>query len=480
MHTAEKAGSRRILRLLYGTLVVLCAAFIGAAHWHELRSQRLEALDRLGTVAATLADQIPARHPSQLMEKYGSTGLIIRATQDARYFLVHEQLRKAALRNGLQAPLLVVAADERGRMVVIATSEGQPRFREPAAPWGADRLSPEAVRRMDDQWLLAAEPIIDERGIVNAQVLARMPVSQAEAGAYAALLRHIAVALLLFGLAGLILLRSVGQWVRQNEADRIALAARNLDISDSIAYAGRIQRALVPPASAYREFFDAAFIIDRPKDLVSGDFHWCHRVSPDVCFVAAADATGHGLPGAMMAAIGCSLLNEIVPAHAGKDPSEILGMLNTRVVTTLHQQGQRRGAGDGMDIALCRIDRAQREILFAGAFRPLFWLHDGQLSVINGDRQPVGGAHHELDRRFTCHRLAYAPGDRIYLFSDGYVDQFGGPERKRFMSDRLQQLLERNLSEPMDRQGELLEQAFLAWKGAEEQVDDVCLLGIAV
>jgi len=281
-------------------------------------------------------------------------------------------------------------------------------------------------------------------------------------------------------LAALVLFRSVGRWVQQTEADKLALASRNLDITDSITYAAKIQRALVPPPQAYRELFTDAFVIDRPKDLVSGDFHWCHRLNDDVCYIAAADATGHGLPGAMMAAIGCSLLNEIVPTNPDKDPAEILNLLNTRVVTTLHQQGQKRGAGDGMDIALCRIDRKQREILFAGAFRPLYWLHDGQLSIINGDRKPVGGAHLDLDRKYTSHRLAYSEGDRIYLFSDGYVDQLGGPEHKRFMTARLHQLIEANKSMPFDRQAQLLEQAFLDWKGAEEQVDDVCMLGIAV
>jgi serine phosphatase RsbU (regulator of sigma subunit) len=182
----------------------------------------------------------------------------------------------------------------------------------------------------------------------------------------------------------------------------------------------------------------------------------------------------------MLAAIGCSLLNEVVANHPQKDPAELLGILNTRLTTTLHQQGVSRGAGDGMDIALCRIDLQAREILFAGAMRPLYWLHQGQLTVINGDRKPIGGSQHELDRSFTCHRLAFTPGDRIYLFSDGYVDQFGGPDRKRFMSQRLHQLLADHRDLSMPQQAELLERAFDAWKGTEEQVDDVCMLGLAV
>lgn len=468
--------------ILFGTLLVLCAAVIAAAHWHEMKSQREEALDRLATIASGLADQIPARHASLLLEKYTSPGLIIKPTQDARYYVVHGQLRKAAARNGMESPLLLVTKDERGDLVIVATSEERPRFRASLdldAPL-RDLYETGGHAVVGDELNFLA-PLADEQtAMTTSAILARSPASAAMSAAYAALWRNIAIALLLFGLAALVLFRSVGRWVQQTEADKLALASRNLDITDSITYAAKIQRALVPPPQAYRELFTGAFVIDRPKDLVSGDFHWCHRLNDDVCIVASGDATGHGLPGAMMAAIGCSLLNEIVPMNADKDPAELLNLLNTRVVTTLHQQGQKRGAGDGMDIALCRIDRRQREILFAGAFRPLYWLHEGQLSIINGDRKPVGGSHQDLDRKYTCHRLVYSAGDRIYLFSDGYVDQLGGPEHKRFMTTRLHQLIEANKHMPLDHQAELLEKAFLDWKGAEEQVDDVCMLGIAV
>jgi len=480
---SPQTGSRRILLVLYSTLFVLCGAFLGVAHWYELKSQRKEAMDRLGAVAASLVDQIPARHAGLLLEKYPAPNLIIKPTQDARYYVVHEQLRKAAQRVDLEAPLLLAAKDEHGRLVIVATSEEKPRFREPLENGDVllTHYAQGARLGSGEAELMALEPL-REAGHTESEgvIIARMPRSQATAPAFAALWRNIAIALALFALTGLFLFRSVGRWVQQTEADKLALASRNLDITDSITYAAKIQRALVPPPSAYRELFTGAFVIDRPKDLVSGDFHWCHRLNGEVCYIAAADATGHGLPGAMMAAIGCSLLNEIVPANPEKDPAELLNLLNTRIVAMLHQQGQKRGAGDGMDIALCRIDRSQREILFAGAFRPLYWLHKGQLSIINGDRKPVGGAHLDLDRKYTCHRLAYAEGDRIYLFSDGYVDQLGGPDHKRFMTVRLQQLIAAHEAMPLERQADMLEQAFLDWKGAEEQVDDVCVLGIAV
>lgn len=480
----KQRTSRRILVILYGTLFVLCASLIAVAHVYELKGQREEAFERMGAIASGLADQIPAGHVTTLLEKYDSRGMLIKNTQDAWYYVMHDHLRKASERNELGSPAYVLAYDSlKQELQVVATSEDKPELRGAydgdAAPIMASYHDGAALASSTKE-LVVFTPLKNFNGSTTGIVLVRMDGDDAVAAAWSALWRNIIIALVLFAAAGFVLFRYVGRWVQESEADRLSLASRNVDITDSIAYAGKIQRALVPSPEVYNEIFDGSFVIDRPKDLVSGDFHWYHRTGPDSCFVAAGDSTGHGLPGAMMAAIGCSLLNEIVPQNAGKDPAELLSLLNTRLVLTLHQQGQRKGSGDGMDIALCHIDRKEREIVFAGAFRPLYWLHNGQLTVINGDRRPIGGAHHELDRRFTAHRLAYSPGDRIYLFSDGYVDQFGGPERKRFMTSRLHALLNENQQLPMDQQAALLDRAFLDWKGSEEQVDDVCLLGIAV
>jgi serine phosphatase RsbU (regulator of sigma subunit) len=283
-----------------------------------------------------------------------------------------------------------------------------------------------------------------------------------------------------FLVIGVFLFRSVGRLVQREEDARRSWQERHAGMADSIAYAGKIQGALIPRPERFREQFADFFVLNRPKDVVSGDFHWYHRISDDVCFVATADCTGHGLPGAMMAAIGCSLLNEVATQNPALDPAEVLALLSERMVHTMNQSGQRMGAGDGMDIALCRVDRTQRELLFAGALRPLYWMHEGQLTVINGDRKPIGGSQHQAHRKFSVHRIAYHPGDRIYLFSDGYVDQFGGPERKKFMPARLAELITANQHLPMALQSDALESAFLQWKGDNEQMDDVCVLGIAV
>lgn len=482
-----KRTKHKVLYAVYAVLFVLCIAVILIVHSGEQRARKAQGLAQLQSITSTLSDQLGATNLIALMERYDGRDMVIKNTQDARYYVLHERLRRSVEKNELTAPLELVAFDSLKKEIeVIVTSDGIPRFRH---RWEGDQG---ALRQHlahgghfisgkgEAQELIASDVVLDANGKPAGAVVARTRTSTFESASSTSLARNIGIAILLFGLAGFLLFRYVGNWLNLDEEAQDRLKERHEDISDSIAYAGKIQRSLVPSALVYDELFADSFVIDRPKDVVSGDFHWVHRIDANTCYVAAADCTGHGLPGAMMAAIGCSLLNEIVPLHAHKDPAEILAILHARMVATLNQQGKQRGAGDGMDVALCRVDRKANEILFAGAFRPLYWLHQGQLSVINGDRRPVGGSHQDTDRRFTVHRLSYTVGDRIYLFSDGYVDQFGGPERKRFMSSRLHELIMTNHHLPLKEQAAVLDRAFLDWKGAGDQVDDVCMLGLAV
>lgn len=488
MKSLTSSTSRKVLFALYGALLVLGAVVIAWQHAGQRKALQHEAHSRLGGITGTLAAQLEGGRVSTLLAKYDARGSIIRNTQDAWYYVLHDALRKSAEANALATPLLVVAYDSvKQELQVVVTSDDRPAFRAPytggantelIAQCGAPVAGP--GRAVAQGAILAFDALLDHRGRATGLVVASEPLAGLEAVALGRLWRNLAVAAIGYLLIGLLLFRSVGRWVREEEQQRSDWQQRHAGVTDSIAYAGKIQNALIPRPERYRELFDDFFVLNRPKDLVSGDFHWVHRINEHECFVAQADCTGHGLPGAMMAAIGCSLLNELVAQHPGADPATLLSLLNVRMVTTLQQSGQRRGAGDGMDIALCRIDRREREILFAGAFRPLYWMHDGQLTVINGDRRPIGGSHHDADRTFTVHRVAYHAGDRIYLFSDGYVDQFGGPDKRKFMTARFNDLLLEQRHVPLALQADRLEQAFLAWKGAHEQVDDVCVLGLAV
>lgn len=485
---APKTTSRKVLYTLYGTLIVLSVALIAWLHNGQLKSLESQAFARMGGVTGTLGSQLDGGRVARLLERYDSRGMLINSTQDAWYYVLHENLKKTAEANGLEEPLYILAFDKgKNELVIVVTSGDRPTLRDPfdggasasvIAYLTADRV--DAQRGIWGEDVAAFDAVRDSRGRVTGVVYTSSPRAALVSVANGRLLRNIAMCAVALLVIGLFLVRSVGRMVEREEAARDHWRQRHEGITDSIAYAGKIQGALVPRAEQFREMFPDHFVLNRPKDVVSGDFHWYHRLSEDVCLVAAADCTGHGLPGAMMAAIGCSLLNELVTQHPHKDPAELLGLLSERMVGALNQSGQRIGAGDGMDVALCRVDRRQRELLFAGAFRPLYWMHDGQLTVINGDRQPVGGSQHGDRRKFTVHRVAYHAGDRLYLFSDGYVDQFGGPERKKFMSARFNEMLASNHHLPMAEQAAVLDKTFLDWKGDNEQVDDICVVGLAV
>ena len=478
--------SRRVLLVLFGTLLLLGIGLIVWMHQGERRARLQEAASRQTGITATLAGQLDGGRVTRLLSTYADPGLIVRNTQDAWYYSLHDALKRTADAFQGDLDLLLLVPDSAQGLAILVTAD-EPAFRTAYTGRGrAALLAYLDAGRIDggmateEEQLITFSAVRDGRGRIVGLVSGSSGLAAVEHAVRAALYRKVGVLLAVFLIVGLVLFTSVGRWVRHQEAAHSDLQQRHAGITDSIAYAGKIQKALVPDPDRYAEVFADHFVLDRPKDVVSGDFHWFHRTGPDTCFVAAADCTGHGLPGAMMAAIGCSLLNEVAVNRPGNDPAELLAELNRRMLDVLHQEGRKPGAGDGMDVALCRIDRVKRELLFAGAFRPLYWMHDGQLTVINGDRRPIGGSQHEADRRFTVHRIAYHPGDRIYLFSDGYVDQFGGPDGRKFMTGRFNDLLLANQHLPLHDQLDVLDRALADWKGDGEQVDDVCVVGLEV
>jgi serine phosphatase RsbU (regulator of sigma subunit) len=252
---------------------------------------------------------------------------------------------------------------------------------------------------------------------------------------------------------------------------------KNDDITASMEYASKIQEALLPTKENAELFKDSFFIL-MPKDIVSGDFLWYSKVGSKVIF-AAADCTGHGVPGAFMSMIGNTFLHQIVNEEKVLQPSIILDQLRERVITALMQDGEDNARKDGMDMALCTLDIETRELQFAGANNPLYYTKGKEIVELKGDKQPVGYMP-ERSGPFTNHKIVLNEGDAIYIFSDGYPDQFGGPKGKKFKYKQLRELLLSNSQKPMLSQKELLISSFYDWKGDLEQIDDVCLIGVRV
>ena len=249
------------------------------------------------------------------------------------------------------------------------------------------------------------------------------------------------------------------------------------ELSESLHYASSIQSALLPDRRYFNKLFPEGFILFNPRDIVSGDFYWYARQGSRIA-ITAADCTGHGVPGAFMSMLGISFLNEIVGVCIPK-ANVILNRLRENVMKALHQTGEKTENKDGLDIALCIIDQERMTMEFSGAFNPLYLIRKGVLHETRGDKMPIG-INAVKEKTFTNHEFRLQKGDQVYLFSDGYADQFGGPEDKKFKYCNLKKLLVKNCHKQMEAQKRALEASFVRWKSDNEQVDDVLIIGLKV
>lgn len=265
------------------------------------------------------------------------------------------------------------------------------------------------------------------------------------------------------------------------EQQKEELMLKNKNITDSINYAKRIQDAILPPIDSFKTSLPDSFILFMPKDIVSGDFYWINETK-NKTFVAVVDCTGHGVPGAFMSIIGIELLRNITNIEGVDDAAEILNRLSI----SIHQMftaGINLSEGgvkvkDGMDVAFCVIDKEYNILQFSGAFSNLYLLRDGKIIEVKGDRYSVGMASDTGHLLFSSHYIPIQPNDMLYIFTDGYVDQFGGPDSKKFKFRRFRHLLLTIHKMPLDQQRKHLYDSMVEWKGDNEQVDDILIIGI--
>lgn len=255
-------------------------------------------------------------------------------------------------------------------------------------------------------------------------------------------------------------------------AQKEELARKNENITDSIRYAKRIQFAILPENSPYPD----TFILFKPKDIVSGDFYWFTEVG-DKEFFSAVDCTGHGVPGAFMSIIGHNSLTKIVREYGILEPGKILSQLNKEVLETLHQRSDARDIYDGMDLALACYDRKGKYLEYSGAFNPLYLVRNGEIIETKADKQSIGRSAFKTDAVFTNHRIKIERGDTVYLFTDGYVDQFGGEHRKKFKYKNMKETILKIQEETMLKQRTIMDQTIERWRGDQDQLDDILIIG---
>lgn len=272
--------------------------------------------------------------------------------------------------------------------------------------------------------------------------------------------------------------RALAVRTRELTAKKEELEQRNKDVIASITYASRIQEAILPAPGGLTEQFPGAFIFYRPRDIVSGDFYWFRRFGSKF-ILACADCTGHGVPGAFMSMIGTMLLREVSADRDVNAPDVLLGNMDRDLRTVLHYHGEEPGNRDGMDISLCEIDLDSRMVRFSGAMHDLLVVSKGELRRERGSRKPLGGhTGYQGNQVYAMTALQLEKGDRIYLFSDGMPDQFGGGQGKKMKVNGVMNMIADLTAIPMAEQGKAVEQRFVAWKGSHDQVDDVLLIGV--
>ncbi|NPA68572.1 MAG: SpoIIE family protein phosphatase, partial [Chlorobi bacterium] len=259
------------------------------------------------------------------------------------------------------------------------------------------------------------------------------------------------------------------------------LQKNNIRITDSINYAGKIQKALMPSHKFFRKRFPESFVVYKPKDIVSGDFYWAKEIRrgyDSYTVIVAADSTGHGIPGALVSMLGMSLLNEIVRKEEIKTANSILEELRKELKSSLNQKNDSGDRTEGIDMAVIMINDKTREMQYSGANSPLYVIRNGELILFEPTVNPVGVFLKELP--FKNHLFQLMPGDMLYLFSDGFEDQFNGKTGEKFKLKRFRELLLKIYKKSCIRQKQILEKIFEDWKGDCEQIDDVLILGLRI
>lgn len=271
--------------------------------------------------------------------------------------------------------------------------------------------------------------------------------------------------------------RKVAQRTRELSARTKELSLINKDLTDSINYAERIQTAILPSVSEFKQYFEDSFVLLLPKDIISGDFHWLHKRGSKT-YLAVVDCTGHGVPGALMSMIGNNLLNSAILEKRIEDPGTALTEMDSVLAKLLRKDAHGLAVNDGMDMSLCVIDHETKTLSYAGAQGHGVLVQNGSLVDLEPTKFSIGGLLSGTNKKFSTGQFQFSEGDCLYLFTDGFQDQFGGPDGKKFYRKNITEMLVASCDRPMSDQGRLVKKTFIDWKGTEMQVDDVTVVGV--
>jgi len=486
-----RSGSGRIALIVMIGLLLLASYFISHSYLTSISTVQYHQLDKLHTIARTAAAQIDGDDVEYLMEAHPSKDEIKESDEDFTYHLLHKKLRRSYETNLLESPVYTLyRSPDSDRIFFGVTSSENPYFRheyhsKPNAILDHYETGGTIDRYEDENgtWLSAFAPIKNSQGKVVSILQVDEPFDSFLVKARQDLYWNIIISVIVFFVIGLAMLNLLVRVLKKEDLIKEKLSVKNeiietknRDITASINYARKLQLAFKVNESDMQKYFSDFFLINLPKDIVTGDFFWFHFDEQSGERIAIlADCTGHGVPGAMMSVLGHSLLDEIVIQNRYTSVELIMKELNCRLLNLLNKSGQ--SVRDGMDISIVNIDK-NGKVTFCGANHSIAQLRDSDLSVLKSNRFAIGDMPEDAEVEVSS--LELKQGDVLYLYSDGFRDQFGGPDDKKFMSKHFYDMLSGCAEESLRKRKKKFLETFKKWKGEAEQVDDVSLVGIRV
>jgi serine phosphatase RsbU (regulator of sigma subunit) len=467
-------------------MVVAAVLVLTCSYRNQLEQYKQGELTRLNAIAVTLVEQLDADAIEDLLHRHPQRDQIFKSTDDAVYERAHHALRTAQEKNGIVTDIYTLHF-EGDQLYFGVTSGERPYYRHHWVTETADYVNAYTTGStigpyVDEQgtWLSAFVPIQNSNGKTISVLQVDEQFDSFIDRVHTVVFRELLIVLGIFIIVIVLLSRNVRLAMRKEELFKRRLEyhnrlieQKNKDIIDSLHSAKAIQKSLLPGADLISKCFKHNALVFMPRDIVSGDFFWLHETDRFI-YVAVADCTGHGVPGALMSMIGQTTLNDIIALSPSLHCDELLCELNARVNKLV-----RHGSADGMDIGLCRFEKGSTKIQFAGANQMIYISGRDTSHFIRGDRQGING-HLNPEHSFTMHTIELKAGDNVYLFSDGFQDQFGGEKGKKFMRKQLFTLLDKISSFNMSEQETIIKHTFQEWRGTRDQVDDVLIWGIQI
>lgn len=482
--------STRIMFIFYMSIILITGFFLIFGYYNQLNLLEARERDKLTGIVSSLSMAIDSQTHLKMTTDNGNKDDITTISENDTYHAIHEILKTTVQANGLNSPIYTLVYDNKDKVFKFGvTSDAKPYYFHDYTNFPS-----ELIDKMDKggniplyesengMWLSAFYPLKDTTGQTIGLIEADTEFSSFISSVRSTYLKQSLYSLGAILLLAIILIPYTKRILKEDENQKRKLLSqaqviqqKNRDITDSINYALKIQSSILPSQSKIGESFEDFGILYKPKDIVAGDFYFVETNGNDI-YVAAADCTGHGVPGAMVSVICSNALSYSIHERKLVSTNEILDTVRDIVVEKF--KGSPDGIKDGMDISLCRINHKNKELEYSGANNSVYIISNNQFIELKANRQPVGQFEHAVP--FDAQSVDLNRVELLYLFTDGYADQFGGEKGKKLKYKTFKDYLIENKDLSMQEQMQQLSQKFDNWKKENDQVDDVCVLGIRI